>query len=77
MHAYFSSLWGGVLSATLGLLTFLPRIFSRTGKWTMGLGRVHRASKSAMSTALYPTHCKNRKRFEFPVFLFGNLLPLT
>ena len=43
MHAYFSPLWGEVSGATHGLLTFLPRTFGRTGKRTMGLGRVYTA----------------------------------
>ena len=52
---------------------FVGRTLGSGGKQVTRLGRVHRASKSAMSPLFYPTHCKNRELFKLPVFLFGQL----
>ena len=71
MHAYFSPLWGEVSGATHGLLTFLPRTFGRTGKRTMGLGRVYTAlSDLTIAPPFIPPIAKAGNGLSFLFFCF-------
>ena len=60
--------FGGRAKGNLGNL--LPWTLGCGGKQVTRLGRVHRASKSAMSPLFYPTHCKNRELFSSLFFCF-------